>query len=564
MNMHSRKVIILGGGIAGLATANVLIKNGFDVTVFERNEIVGGLARSSAGDGCPYEYSWRVFSGSVKTGGGYYNNLISLLQSIPDGDKQVFDNLVPILRGGRTGCATEMPMGLDFGKIPWKDRLTLINILLQGFLSCEERNVEELSCKNWSQYLESQNIDQVTYEMCVRSLGPFLGFENDKAGIYDVNNAAEILFNTNYNPGYPHGDAYVTNAPTNVAWFRPWVKYLEDLGVKIYTSATVTDIVTNNGRVSGVTVAMNGQTMTHDAAFFVSALPVEGILELAKKNSEIWNADESFRNLEPLADLSRQIQCSMQFYFDKRAFFHRKYSLAYLPTCPWGIIIEPEGTVWQGTYDLEKHCGEKIRDVWSVGVCATYVKGLLYDKAFVDCTSEEIALEVWYQVQQAPGFNENVCVEDGSSFSDLYPMYYKLWNSFQFENGKMDTWEPKFANNACTKKLRPKTATNIPNFYFSGAFCDTSVSIYCMEGATESGISAANEILKSEQIPYVPIIKSERAMPYLLAIPRAFDYMLYKWKLPHLNKLVGGQTWIILLLFIVIAFLALWYIVKRL
>lgn len=557
------RVIILGGGIAGLTAAHILIHKGFDVTIFERNDIVGGLARSSAGNDCPSEYSWRVFSGSQKTGGGYYNNLINLLQQIPDGDKSVFNNLVPILRGKSTGCDKDMPLGLDFSTISWKDRLTLINILLQGFTSCNERNVEELSCINWSEYLATHNIDEQTYKMVVRCLGPFLGFDNDKASIYDVNNAAEILFNTNYNPFYPHGDAYVTNAPTNIAWFDPWVKYLRKMGVRIHTLATVTDINMIDNEIESVNVIINRERKTYYADYFISALPVESILHLAKKNAELWNSDQMIRNLEPLHKLSRQIQCSIQFYFDKRSFFQRQYSLAYLPNCVWGIIIEPEGTVWQDTFDLEKYCGSDIRDVWSLGICVSDLNGILFNKPFTECNATEIALEVWYQVQQEPNFGVNVCVEDGSDFKDLFPVYYKLWDSFQFKDGKMDTWEPKFANNTCTKKLRPKTKTNIPNFYFSGAFCDTSVSIYCMEGATESGISAANEILKSEGISYAPIIKTDRAMPYIFAIPRAIDYAMFKLKIPPLNKLVNGQTWIILLLFVIIIMLIIWYVVNK-
>jgi len=440
--------------------------------------------------------------------------------------------------------------------------LTVINILLQGFTSCNERNIEELSCRNWSEYLTTHNIDEQTYRMCCRPLGPVLGFDNDKASIFDVNNAAEILFNTNYNPFYPHGDAYVTNAPTNVAWFTPWVKYLEKLGVEIYTSATVTDINMANGRIESVNVTMNGQNQRYDADYFITALSVEGILDLAKKNAELWNADQMIRNLEPLYKLSRQIQCSMQFYFDKRSFFQRKYSLAYLPNAIWGIIIEPEGTVWKGTFDLEKHCGPGIRDIWSVGVCEVNKKGLLFNKSFVESTADEIALEVWYQVQQEYNFGINVCVEDGSDFKDLYPIYYKLWDSFQFKDGKMDTWEPKWANNTCTKKLRPKTKTNIPNFYFSGAFCDTSVSIFCMEGANESGISAANEVLKSENMPFVPIIETDRAMPYILALPRAFDYAMLKLGLPHLNRLAGGNTIVVMVLFVIIIVLIIWFFIN--
>nr|MBP6085166.1 FAD-dependent oxidoreductase [Candidatus Gracilibacteria bacterium] len=39
-----KRVVIIGSGIGGLATANLLAKKGFAVTVLEKNEMVGGRA----------------------------------------------------------------------------------------------------------------------------------------------------------------------------------------------------------------------------------------------------------------------------------------------------------------------------------------------------------------------------------------------------------------------------------------------------------------------------------------------------------------------------------------
>ncbi len=41
-----KKVIILGGGVAGMSAAHELIERGFDVEVYERKRIAGGKARS--------------------------------------------------------------------------------------------------------------------------------------------------------------------------------------------------------------------------------------------------------------------------------------------------------------------------------------------------------------------------------------------------------------------------------------------------------------------------------------------------------------------------------------
>jgi uncharacterized protein with NAD-binding domain and iron-sulfur cluster len=41
-----KKVVILGGGVAGMSAAHELAERGFDVRVYEARDIPGGKARS--------------------------------------------------------------------------------------------------------------------------------------------------------------------------------------------------------------------------------------------------------------------------------------------------------------------------------------------------------------------------------------------------------------------------------------------------------------------------------------------------------------------------------------
>jgi len=67
-----KKVIIIGAGISGLATAALLGKDGFDVTVFEKNSEIGGRARIWKSRGFTFDMgpSWymmpEVFDGFFK------------------------------------------------------------------------------------------------------------------------------------------------------------------------------------------------------------------------------------------------------------------------------------------------------------------------------------------------------------------------------------------------------------------------------------------------------------------------------------------------------------------
>ena len=55
-----RKTAIIGAGFSGLAAASVLAKDGFDVTVFEKNEMPGGRARKFEANGFTFDMgpSW--------------------------------------------------------------------------------------------------------------------------------------------------------------------------------------------------------------------------------------------------------------------------------------------------------------------------------------------------------------------------------------------------------------------------------------------------------------------------------------------------------------------------
>src|SRR5580704_2670695 len=98
------KVIVLGGGVAGLSAAHALVNRGFNVEVYERNPLYyGGKARSIDYDHdreykhpLPGEHGFRFFP-------GFYQHVTLTMQQIPfttpTGKQQtVFDNLVPTSR----------------------------------------------------------------------------------------------------------------------------------------------------------------------------------------------------------------------------------------------------------------------------------------------------------------------------------------------------------------------------------------------------------------------------------------------------------------------------------
>jgi 15-cis-phytoene desaturase len=111
--MVPKKVVILGGGVAGMSAAHELVERGFQVTVLERRAHPGGKARSM-----PVPYTTQSNVGGVYLGRevvnrrkdlpgehgfrffpGFYKHVVDTMQRIPyrnvQGDRQtVADNLV--------------------------------------------------------------------------------------------------------------------------------------------------------------------------------------------------------------------------------------------------------------------------------------------------------------------------------------------------------------------------------------------------------------------------------------------------------------------------------------
>jgi uncharacterized protein with NAD-binding domain and iron-sulfur cluster len=95
------KVIVLGGGVAGMSAAHELAERDFEVVVYETRAIPGGKARSMPVPGSgtrgrpdlPAEHGFRFFP-------GFYRHLPDTMRRIPYGreSKGVLANLVATSR----------------------------------------------------------------------------------------------------------------------------------------------------------------------------------------------------------------------------------------------------------------------------------------------------------------------------------------------------------------------------------------------------------------------------------------------------------------------------------
>ncbi len=58
----SKKVLVIGSGVGGLAAAALLAKRGIDVTVFEEHSFIGGRCSAYEKDGFKFDFGVHMFS----------------------------------------------------------------------------------------------------------------------------------------------------------------------------------------------------------------------------------------------------------------------------------------------------------------------------------------------------------------------------------------------------------------------------------------------------------------------------------------------------------------------
>ena len=483
---NSPKVIILGGGIGGLVSAHELIKHGYKVSIYERNDDIGGQARSKVvGDymnnrridinqydggsrtGEHSEYCWHMF-------GDGYVHLLPILKEIPTSDtKTVFDHLFPLSRHlyGRTGdeCAdiqgncfflSKNILDIRSGSKEVGPGLTLKDcaFLAKCWIIARTHNLEEYDNILWSDYADCLSPEGRKWYIDSPSI--FLGMDTSKLS------AHAMLDLMRGRKSYPGLDAsfYALDGPIKQTWFDPWRKYLTDKGVKIHLNSTVEKIRTKRGKISSIMV--NGRNIKGD--IFINALDPDAIAKLLPRPS-----------LQRLSLNGRQIQTQVLYYMDKRLKPNEPV-IWVLPDTPWCIMVRPEGTSW----NLQGF------DLLSAGIGIWHKPGVLTGLSAKNCTREEIAEECWAQIQQSKGFCKMVEI-DG-----METPRWNIWESFKYDKG-IDTFEPKFSNNINTLKDRPDFKDPIySNLWHATAYSKTDMNIFCMESAAEAARRAVNGITK--------------------------------------------------------------------
>jgi uncharacterized protein with NAD-binding domain and iron-sulfur cluster len=530
-------VAVLGGGIAGLTAAQELTERGFDVTVYEANDRVGGKARSmpvdeAAGDdGLLGEHGFRFFP-------AYYRNVVETMERIPDGTgRSVADHLVPTTEtlvanvdGDGAVASTERPSSprewLDAlqpqvagGEVPRRELAHFVSRLAVLLTSCDERREQEFERQSWWEFIDADEMSPAYRKHLAQStqalvaLRPEVGSARTVGTIY-----LQLLFGQ-LDPNAPA--ERVLDGPTSEVWLDPWRSYLESQGVDVRLDAPVSAVHSDGHRVTGVEV--DGETVTADQ--YVAALPVDVLSKLL--TTDLRRAAPSLTRVERIRTAWMN---GAQFYLDRDVPVVEGHAV-YVDS-QWAITSISQRQFW-ADHDVAARSDGEVEGVLSVIASDWDTPGVLYGKPGRECTREEAVEEMWAQVQAHLG--EDVLPDDARVSHFLDPELEETADGLRNNS-------PLVINTVDSLRNRPDPDTAAPNLAVAGDYARVDTDLATMEAANEAGRRAANAVLDATDAA------APRVEVWGLDEPRAFealkrqDRVRFELGLPHPGE-VGHHAW---------------------
>ncbi|SCK46390.1 NAD-binding domain and a Fe-S cluster-containing protein [Variovorax sp. HW608] len=500
------KVIILGGGIAGLSAAHELVERNFDVEVHELLSIPGGKARSfglpgSGIDGrkdLPGEHGFRFFP-------RFYRHVTDTMARIPygPGNGLVIDNLVDttrcqlnrygrhpidvIARSPRTfsdvrAATTDLSHFLNGDLDLTHDDLRFFGAKVwQIVTSCRERRNEQYEKIDWWDFISAEDRSPAYQKLLghgiTRSLVAAKARSASTKTIGDI--FVQLLFDI-ITPG-PSTDR-VLNGPTNDVWIEPWLRYLRSRGVGYHLGSKAVAVSFDGQRIRSATVSQGGRTVTVEGDYFVLALPVEDVVGLL--TPEMIRADPGLESLFTLDNITEWMN-GIQIYLKEDVPLTHGHCI-YVDS-PWALTSISQAQFWQNV-SLSQYGDGTVKGILSVDISEWEEPGL-NGKTAKDCTPEEIKAEVWEQIKRSVNYGDVVKLRDEQLHG------FSLDPSLSRHQGTTANEEPLLVNLVDTWRLRPEAASKIPNLFLAADYVRTYTDLATMEAANEAARRAVNAIL---------------------------------------------------------------------
>jgi uncharacterized protein with NAD-binding domain and iron-sulfur cluster len=581
----TRKVVIIGGGVAGLTAAHELKERGFSVVVYEREADLGGKARSFLVPewahenivGLPAEHGFRFFP-------GFYRHLTGTLRRIPfSPGKYVFDNLVDLSTGVFAErdrpffkFPTERPrsvrqlmravrqlfddpsLGLSVGEASFA-----VMKLLNAMTMCNERREAELDCITWWDYMRADAFSDAYRTVVVNGLTQnFVAMKAKQSSTKSVINILARLLNNLMTRGSTMDR--VLNGPTSDVWITPWVHYLEsERGgppVKFHTNTQVDALIFNSRESRVVGLKLQDDDVGDADACYISAAPVEAMVAILKNTPDILEHDPS---LKLLSRLNVNWMSGVMYYLTK---FDVPMSRGHVVclNSNWALTSISQNQFW--VRKIDQYGKPKIKGIISVIISDWFAPG-----NHSGCTAQqsecpgEVAEEALREMQDHLSAMSGIHLDEkniAGAYVDPALVYHKpllgLMTAATFAELKRELKPPKvkrsltkpmidfivkdkeplFINTVNSWACRPTERTGIENLFLASDYIKTNTDLATMEGANEAARRAVNAILDLMGAPQRRCKIFQFDEPAPLAPFKFIDNRLFKLGFPHPSDFV--------------------------
>ena len=465
-------VIIVGSGLAGISAATRLMEQGFDITLYEQNDFLGGNlgAHRDGEEDDPHEHCYHMYL-------NWYNNFWQFMREIDALDKFIPSRVIGYRRPGdkqtrqgltNAGSLATVLTNMFNGVAPPADQFISAYSLLDliGTQAMSGKVLEQTSVNNFFRtrgYSTDASIDVSTRTLAEAFASPSY-----------LSSARSYQSLIKYGYRHPAPSLWLLTQNTNEAIFEPWEKHLQARAKKLGRSfdiqrrTRVEKLHLTHGEVRELTIGTMPANPTTEGGAAIEAtdlrkVEVRGDLLLAvppRALGRLVSPEVAARapDLEKVRLLRSEPMISLDLYF-KRKIPGLNNNITVLLDSKYTLSLLDNSLVW-----TNPPAGGSFLNVISSNA-----------DLIVDYPNDVILDIVLKELQRFLDFQLDEVDHDRCHV-------------------QTNVGEELFVNQVGSWDNRPKATCDIPNLFLAGDFCQTFVDVVTVEGAVVSGLNAAEAL----------------------------------------------------------------------
>jgi hypothetical protein len=484
------EVIIVGSGLAGISAATRLMEQGFDITLYEQNNFLGGKlgAHRDHGKPDPHEHCYHMYL-------NWYNNFWQFMTEIGAVDKFIPSPVIGCRLPGdpqtrpyltNPGSASTILTNMLNGTAPPADLFLSAYSLLDliGTQSISGAVLEQTSVSNF--FRSRSYSTEGSVAASARSLAEAF------ASPSYLSSARSYQSLVKYGYRNPTPSLWLLTQNTNDAIFEPWRRHLEArakaLGrrFEIHYRTRVENLHLKDGQVRELTLGRMPKEPTTDRndepkASKTWKIDVPGDLLLAVPAGPLGrlvspDVAACAPKLETVRLLRSEPMISVDVYF-KRRILGLTSSITLLLESNYTLSLLDISQVWN---DWPATGGTALNVISSnADLIADYPKEVI-----LDVMLKELHRFLDFKLGSTT-FDQRLRDDDVD-----YDRCHVQTN----------VGEELFVNQVGSWDYRPTATCEIPNLFLAGDFCQTFVDVVTIEGAVVSGLLAAEALRRRRKV----------------------------------------------------------------